>query len=186
MPKEPDVPLSQAPRRTHLHTRIITLGGYQREDGLFDIEAELKDTKSYPFATADRSVSPGEPLHHMQARLTVNEELEIIHAEAVTEAGPFSVCGGGAESFGRLAGLVIRPGFLRAANDRLGGTIGCTHLREVLQQLATVAYQTLYPIRAKKASTAPAARPRLLDTCHAYAADGPVVARSWPQFYTGG
>jgi hypothetical protein len=28
-------------------------------------------------------------------------------------------------------------------------------------------------------------RPSIIDTCHALAADGPVVRREWPQFWEG-
>ena len=28
-------------------------------------------------------------------------------------------------------------------------------------------------------------KPKTIDTCHAYASDGPVVKRLWPEFYTG-
>jgi hypothetical protein len=180
------MPLSDPTPRKQLHTRKITLGGFQREDGLFDIEAEITDTKSYDFDTRDRVVIAGTVLHHMRARLTVNEDMEIVHAEAVTEAGPFSICGGGAETFGRLAGLVVRPGFLKAANERLGGVEGCTHLRELLQQMATVTFQTLFPVRAKREVNRDAATPpRLLNTCFAYDSNRSVVARRFPAFYTG-
>lgn len=179
------MPLSDAAPRRHLHTRAITLKGYQRDDGQFDVEAEITDTKTYDFSTDDRLVATGTPLHHMRARLTVNPDMVITKAEAVTEAGPFAICGGGAETFTRLEGLTIKAGFLKAANERIGGPIGCTHLRELLQQMATVAFQTTFPVRAERDQRDPAARPRLLDTCHAYASDGPLVERRWPQFFTG-
>ncbi|RDJ93830.1 DUF2889 domain-containing protein, partial [Lacticaseibacillus rhamnosus] len=54
----------------------------------------------------------------------------------------------------RLAGLQIKPGFLKEAARRVGGTLGCTHLRELLQQMATTAYQTIDPARAKREADA--------------------------------
>lgn len=180
------MPLSPPAARQHLHTRTIRLDGYQREDGLYDIEAEIMDTKTYGFETIDHPIPAGEALHHMKARLTMTEAMEVVAAEAETLASPFFTCGGGAESFGRLVGLVIQPGFLRSANHRLGGTQGCTHLRELLQQMATVAMQTMYPIRAAEESQADAQRPpKSLNSCHAYVSDGPVVQRRFPAFYTG-
>ena len=73
----------------------------------------------------------------------------------------------------------------RAVKERVGGTEGCTHLREVLAQMATVAYQTLYPVRREKEQAAAAAsggreKPRLIGTCLAYAPDSPVVKARWP------
>ena len=179
------MPLSEPASRKHLHTRAITLRGYEREDGQFDIEAEITDTKAYAFNIGIREVKIGDPLHHMRARLTVDDNLTITAAEAVTEAGPFAICPGGADTFGRLAGLTIKSGFLRAANERLGGPIGCTHLRELLQQMATVAFQTTYPMRARRETDTPTERPRLLNTCHAYADTREVVKERWPNLYKG-
>ena len=176
------MPLTAPTARKLLHNRAISLQGYEREDGQFDVEAEIIDTKTYGFNTDDRDIAPGEPLHHMLARITVNQEMVITQAEASTESGPFAICGGGALTFGRLEGLTIKPGFLRAANERLGGTIGCTHIRELLQQMATVAFQTSFAVRTAKPPSNP---PRMLNTCHAYAADREVVKRKWPEHYTG-
>lgn len=197
------MPLSPPVAREPMHSRDITLRGYQREDGMVDVEAHLVDTKPYAFGNVDRgTVQPGEPLHEMWVRMTVNDELEIVACEAVTEHGPFFTCHGGAASMASLVGLRIKSGFLKAANARLGGTQGCTHLREMLQQIATVALQTMWPVRTRREAEAlRAARAagrlsegeasnedgsaRLLNTCHAYASDGPVVQRRWPHLYTG-
>ncbi len=196
------MPLSDPPEnaepRELLHLRDIRLRGYRRADGLFDIEAELQDTKTYGFGNQDRGwIEPGEPLHHMLARMTVDESMVIVSFEAATERGPFAICPQAAPNFARLAGLRIGRGFLKAANERVGGTVGCTHLRELLQQMATVAFQTLFAKRVKRQEAAnaeataeasaqkPSERPALLGTCLAYAPDSPVVKRYWPQAYTG-
>ncbi|SDB38026.1 DUF2889 domain-containing protein [Belnapia rosea] len=186
------MPLSSPEPRELLHLRDIQLRGYHRADGLFDIEAHLVDTKSYPFENDDRgAIEPGDPLHGMWLRLTVREDLEIVACEAASDHTPYSICPQAAPNFGRLAGLRIGPGFNRAVNERVGGVHGCTHLREVLGQMATVAYQTLYPIRARKereeAARIMAAggvperkRPSMLGSCLAYAPDSPVSLARWP------
>lgn len=197
------MPLSPPAAREPMHTRAITLHGYQRTDGLLDVEAHLVDTKPYAFGNVDRgTIQPGEPLHEMWVRMTIDERLAIVACEAVTEHGPFFSCHGGAASMSELVGLTIKPGFLKAANMRLGGVHGCTHLRELLQQIATVALQTLWPVRSRREAAAlEAARrdgavapgaaskedgsARLLNTCHAYDSTGPVVKRRWPHLYTG-
>jgi hypothetical protein len=179
------MPLSQPAERELLHLRDIAVRGYRRSDGLFDVEAEITDTKSYSFRVGDRGdITPGEKLHNMVLRLTVDATLTIVAAEAVTEAAPFSVCPGGAATFGRLAGLRIGGGFLKEANARLGGVEGCTHIRELLQQMATVAVQTSYVLPARSGEGAGGAE-RLINSCHGYSASGPVVQRRWPQHYTG-
>lgn len=193
------MPLSDPHDRELLHLRDIRLRGYRRTDGLFDVDAELVDTKTYAFANQDRGrIEAGEALHHMVARMTLDETMLITQFEAATERGPYTVCPAAAASFARLAGLRVGRGFIKAANERVGGTAGCTHLRELLQPMATVAFQTLYAVRVKRAQAPNAAtnadanaqpnqgRPALLGTCLAYAPDSPVVKRQWPQFYTGG
>ncbi len=182
------MPLSQpsVPRES-MHTRRIELQGYSREDGLFDIEARLTDTKSYGFATSDRSwVDPGEPLHGMSMRMTVDNDMTIVGFEAASDYSPFRICPEIAPNYAKLVGIRIGRGFIRAAAERVGGVHGCTHLRELLQQMATVAFQTLYPVRAAKQSeTAAAEKPALINTCYAYRSDGPVVERRWPEYFIG-
>jgi hypothetical protein len=178
------MPLSEPAERELLHLRDIAIRGYQRTDGLFDIEAEIVDTKTYGFSTHDRRIEPGDRLHNMVLRITVDQRLTIVGAEAATEYGPFANCGGGAASFARLTGLVIRAGFMREANARLGGVAGCTHIRELLQQMATVAFQTSFVLKSRQKDDAAAAE-RLVNSCHAYSTAGPVVRRRWPALYTG-
>jgi hypothetical protein len=174
------MPLSPPAERQHLHTRAIDLRGYARADGLFDIEAHLLDTKTYPFENEDRgTVVPGEALHGMWVRMTVGEDMVI--RPQVTP------------NFGRLAGVAIGPGFSRAVKERVGGAEGCTHLREVLAQMATVAFQTIGPIRWRKARAAreeaiargesppPLKRAVPIGSCYAYAPEGPVVTRMQDQ-----
>ena len=187
------MPLSPPAARNLLHLRDIQLRGWQREDGLFDIEAHLVDTKSTTFENDSRGVmQPGDPLHGLWLRLTLREDMEVVACEASSDHTPYAQCPGAAPNFSRLAGLRIGPGFNRAANERVGGIAGCTHLREMLGQMATVAYQTLYPIRARKERealardqaegkpAAPRQRPALLGSCIAYAPDSPVSLARWP------
>jgi Protein of unknown function (DUF2889) len=184
------MPLSEPQPRELLHLRDIALRGFQRADGMFDVEAHMTDTKTYGFPSEDRGqIEAGEPLHGMWARMTVDEDLLIQGFEVAMDHTPYAVCPGAAPNFARLAGLTIGRGFLKEAARRVGGTEGCTHIRELLQQMATVAYQTLYPVRLRKRNAAaqdgPQPAPALLNTCHAWSSDSPVIARGWPHLYTG-
>lgn len=158
--------------------------GYRRADGLFDIEGHLVDTKTYPFANLDRgTIAPGEALHEMWIRLTVDDDLLVIACEAATDASPYAICPQAAPNFAALEGVRIGPGFTRAVKERVGGAHGCTHLREMLAQMATVAFQTIYPVRRKREADDPAAaeaaRNRMVGTCLAYAPDSPIVTERW-------
>ena len=186
------MPLSDHAPRTLLHLRNIQLRGYHRADGLFDIEAHLTDTKAQPFEHDTHGAVPGgTPIHDMWMRLTVGQDMVIVSAEAVSDHTPYAVCPSAAPNFARLAGLKIGPGFNRAVAERVGGTAGCTHLREVLGQMATVVYQTLYPFRAEQeraeaarraagGEAAPRKMPALVGTCIAYARDSEVSLKRWP------
>lgn len=177
------MPLSQAAPRELLHLRDIEIRGYLRTDGMLDIEAYLKDTKTYGFANHDRGrIDAGDALHGMGLRLTVDQGLTVQHAEATMDHTPHAICPGAAPNFARLAGLTIGRGFLKGAAERVGGTEGCTHLRELLQQVATVAIQTMFSVRAHKAAREGGTNedrweipPALLNSCHAYDETGPLV-----------
>ncbi|MDX1400888.1 MAG: DUF2889 domain-containing protein, partial [Kiloniellales bacterium] len=89
-------------------------------------------------------------------------------------------------NFKRMIGCRIGQGWRREIRARLGGVHGCTHLVEMLGALATVAYQSLYPVRAKKQKEEPATgKPGLINSCHAFDSSGEVVRKNWPDFYTG-
>jgi hypothetical protein len=199
------MPLSPPQERELLHSRDIVLRGYRRTDGLYDIEAKLTDSKSYGTANRDRNyIEAGAPIHGMWLRLTVDEARRIVACEAASDYTPYAICPTAAPNFSRLAGLEIKPGFLKEAAVRVGGTVGCTHLRELLQQMATTAYQTIDPFRAKREADVAGdpdtpgsdklderiashmgGAPAILNTCVAYGTDSPVVQRRWPNLYTG-
>lgn len=143
--------LSAPVARHKNHQRTITLDGYVREDGLFDIEAELKDTKAYSFPSrAHGEIKKGEALHHMHVRVTVCENFEVKAAEAVTYAGPYHECPQGAKAIENLVGKTIQPGWKKIVQRAIGGQQGCTHITELMGPVATIAFQTIYAEKAKR------------------------------------
>jgi Protein of unknown function (DUF2889) len=199
------MPLSAPAAREKQHTRSIEIAGYRREDGLYDIEAHLTDVKSFGQTNYDRGFIPaGEPIHDLWLRLTIDDTMMIVASEAASDLTPYKMCPTAAPNFSRLVGMRIKAGFLRDANHAVGGTIGCTHLRELLQQMATTAFQTINPARVRKEMAAEGAAPKpgsdvvdaritekmggppkILNTCVAYSEKGPLVQRRWPHLYTG-
>jgi len=190
------MPLSPPVEREPVHDRTIVCKGWRRSDGLWDIEGHLVDTKSYSFPNEYRgTVHAGEPIHEMWLRLTIDDKMTVVAAEAVTDAGPFPVCPNITPNFKRLEGLTIGGGWRRAVRERLGGVEGCTHLVELLGPLATVAYQTMYgeKSRMRREAEARGERPKeerpstkapaLLNSCHAFAEFSPVVEKIWPDWY---
>ena len=70
------MPLSKPKMRNQIHSREIKCFGYKRGDGFWDIEGSMIDTKSYSFDNNDRGgVSSGEPIHYMQIRITLDDNL---------------------------------------------------------------------------------------------------------------
>jgi hypothetical protein len=181
------MPLSKPAPRKQIHARDIECRGYQRDDGLWDIEGRMRDTKSYTFESFERGhVAAGEPVHLMWVRLTIDDDFVVRDAEAATDAGPFAICGDAASKFPALKGLKIAAGWRRAVLERMGGVEGCTHLTDLLTgPLAVTAFQTLFAVRERRQAADPEAKPATLDTCHALASTSPVVKRRWPRFYTG-
>ena len=172
--------------RTPLHTRTIRLDGFARADGLFDVEARLVDVKHYDLPDWSRGPLPaGEAMHDMVVTMTVDVDGIIRGFEARAESSPHVVCQSGAANFERLVGLSISKGFLKRAAERIGGIEGCTHIREMLQQMATVAFQSVRESRIKKRAADPSAGSPLIDSCAAWSSAGEWVRLRFPAHYTG-
>ncbi|MDZ7842751.1 MAG: DUF2889 domain-containing protein [Gammaproteobacteria bacterium] len=178
------MPLSPPSDREPIHERRVECRGYRRSDGLWDVEGHIVDIKTYDFDNTERGhVAAGTPVHEMWVRITIDDDFLIHDAEASTEHAPYGVCPQAAPGMEKLKGVRIGAGWRREINKRVGGTLGCTHLRELLGPMATTAFQTIAPIKMKDRKPSPGKRPPLLGTCHAYAPDSPVVKRLWPEHY---
>ena len=115
------MPLSEPVAREVLHTRRIVLQGYHRADGLFDIEAQLTDTKTNGFSSEDRGfIEPGEPLHGMSIRVTIDREMNIKGVVAVTDYSPYRMCSAITPNFQKIIGLNLGRGFRKAAPSPSG------------------------------------------------------------------
>jgi hypothetical protein len=181
--------LPDASPRRHLHTRAVTYRGFLREDGLWDIEGEMSDVKTYGFERSDGSDMPaGTPIHGMRIRITVDESMTIQAIAADMEHTPFGECRQGEDPMQKMVGARLGPGWRQAIEAALGGVRGCTHLRELLFNMATAAYQTVFPWRERErrlAGVQPAQNtepPYHLGRCIAWDYNGPLTARHYPQF----
>lgn len=198
------MPLPPPVGRQHLHTRRVTCQGFFREDGLWDIEGRITDEKSYEHANEWRGpLAPGDFIHDMSIRLTLDHKFTIVDVEAVTDKSPYRMCGDITPDFKKLIGLRIGGGFHREVRARLGGIHGCTHIVELLGPVATTAFQTVSSRKAAELNRAhraktgtlpkadpdapkkPRRKPYMLDTCHTWASNSEVTRRWVPDFYTG-
>lgn len=177
------MPLSPSAPRKPVHNRTIVCNGFQREDGLWDIEGHLVDTKSYVFRNPWRGeVRPGDPVHEMRARLTLDNRFKVIAVECVSDNGPFPTCGAIIPNFQRLVGERVGPGWSKRVKSLIGGVEGCAHHVELLCLLATVAFQSIGPLLSKASDgEREAPHPKfVVDTCHIWRADGEMVRNYFP------
>lgn len=182
--------LSPAAPRRHLHTRTITCEGYERDDGLFDIEAQIVDRKTYAVDEPYRGHrEAGAHVHDMQLRLTLDRGMTVREIDVTTNHAPYDVCPTVAPGYKALVGAKIGGGWRKAVTEAVGRTKGCTHITELLMPAATVAFQTIgsWPKGGEVATEAhpdqAAKKPYFIDGCKAWASDSPVVQRLFPLHY---
>ena len=151
----------------------------------------MTDTKTYSINNNWRGeIAVGEPLHEMLVRITVDNNFIIQDVWAKTENGPFEMCPEIAPAYKALTGIQMGPGWRKSIRQKVGGVQGCTHLTELLFPMATVAMQTIWPLQSKNKSRKEVNRkstntPTVLNTCHAWASNSPVVKENAPKYYTG-
>ncbi len=180
--------LPAAVKRENKHRRSIECEGYLREDGLWDIEARVVDTRSYDCVYDEfhrgGMIRAGEPVHDMWLRLTIDLDFLIHDVQAASVHTPFDICPRAADSMRDLVGLRIGSGWMKQARERIGSNRSCTHLMDLLGPLAATAYQTLHAALEERAAGRPEReKPPILDTCLALSSSGEVVRNLWPEFY---
>jgi hypothetical protein len=149
--------------RRHVHTRTIRVDAYARDDGLWDLAAELIDAKSKEFtlATSTSTPDPG-------------------HCETITP------------DYRQLVGLNLVKDFRRHVRERLGGVRGCTHLTELVNVLPSAAVQAfaneVYQARdvAHPEHYTDDRKPFQIDRCHALRSNGAAVAKFYPRWHRAG
>ncbi|MBN9460929.1 MAG: DUF2889 domain-containing protein [Burkholderiales bacterium] len=179
------------PRR-QIHTRQIIGRGYVRDDGLFDIEADLIDHKPFVYEDRERGeMQPGAPIHQMRVRVTVDNDLVVRDIECEMPDVPFDHCHGALGSAPSLVSTSVGPGWRRAVDERMRGRKGCTHLRELLYCVGTVAFQTISPYREQFMSELGSPKsgkdglPFFIDQCFSWSVDSPVVRKYFPIYFQG-
>lgn len=175
------------PGRTLRHTRNIRCRGYLRDDGHYDIEAEMEDLSAEASSMPFVELPAGGTLHLMTIAMTLDADMVIQHIEARTHTAPTPDCAAINAAYAALKGVRIGTGFRQEVKTRLGGVRGCTHLTDLLGPLATTALQTAMsvqrdavPWRTRIEGDQPLPRPWIIGTCHAYRLDGEAARVIWP------
>ncbi len=176
------MPLSAPVPRKTSHIRRVTYQGYEREDGLWDMEAELHDSKAHdmPSFRHQGVRLAGDPIHHMWLRVTIDRKLVVHAIEAAMDAHPLQDCPQARPALQGMVGACMARGWRQAIAQHMGGVASCTHLREVLFNMATAAFQTL---PAAFGGGDPDTPPRHLGQCTGWDVEGNGVKEYFPQFY---
>ena len=176
------MPLSAPVPRKTSHIRRVTYQGYEREDGLWDMEAELHDSKAHdmPSFRHQGVRLAGDPIHHMWLRVTIDRQLVVHAIEAAMDAHPLQDCPQARPALQGMVGACMARGWRQAIAQHMGGVASCTHLRELLFNMATAAFQTL---PAAFGGGDPDTPPRHLGQCTGWDFEGNGVKENFPQFY---
>ena len=103
-----------------MDTRSIEAQAFEREDGLWDIDTRITDTKTRVADLASGARPAGAPIHDLWLRITIDTSLIIVDAEAVSEAVPYpGYCNTIGPAYRQLIGLNLLKGFRQAVRERL-------------------------------------------------------------------
>lgn len=179
-----------APTRQLKHRRSIDVQIYARDDGLWEVDARLVDTKTHDLPMAAGVRPAGTPLHEMLLRLVIDARFQVLAAGAQTLWMPYpGQCDAydlpdGSDIYARLVGLNLLKGFRAAVRSRLGGDQGCTHLTELCQVLPSAVIQAFAgDVLDTREGSADGTPPFQIDRCHALRSSGDAVRLHHPKWY---
>jgi hypothetical protein len=169
--------------RQRLHVRGITYEGWQREDGMFDIDAHLVDAKDHDFELLTGVRPAREAVHDMWVRVTIDSQYVVHAIDVRTDAMPYpDACDRIEPAYAKLIGANLVDGFRKRLHETMGGIHGCTHVTELLGSLPTAAVQTFAGLQREGDGDG---KPFQLDRCHALDTTTDTVRRYYPKWYRG-
>ncbi len=176
---------SSSPERQLRHRRSLDVQVFLRGDGLWEVDAHLTDVKTRDVELAGKTRAAGTPIHDMSLRLVINESFDILDAGSLSLWMPYpGQCDGYGDPYQKLTGLNLLRGFRQAVSDRLGGTLGCTHLTELCRILPTAVIQAFAGDVLDTNEAGKAGEPPFqIDRCQALRAQGDVVRLFYPRWH---
>ena len=170
--------------RQLIHTRKISAEVFLREDGLWDIEASLLDTKGKDFSLSSGVCLKGEPIHNMTLCVTIDKEFNVLEAKVKAKSVPYQGhCEKIEPDYEKLVGLNLGRGFRSAIKELFSGISGCSHITELCSVLPTVAIQGFAGEVIMVKEPADGQMPFQLNGCHALRTDGEAVKKYHPTWF---
>jgi len=182
------LPLPVSQEREHIHTRTITIEAYRRGDGLLDVEGRIVDVKPFEHHMMDGVRRAGEPVHDLSIRITLDDSLTVVDAVASMDYTAHDLCVHAAPNFSNIVGLQIGPGWNKKVKGAMSPGLGCTHIIEMLAQMASGAKQATWSRKAGESLDMPPPEERamdqgLLNTCYPYRENSPWIEKNFPNSY---
>jgi Protein of unknown function (DUF2889) len=165
------------------HCRNYKCAGYRRDDGLWDLEIEMIDTKPQDFPMTRQVLLAGQPMHHMAIRITIDSSYGIQDVLVNSLSSPYpGTCDTISKAYKGLLGLNLMKGFRKEVTARFRGVQGCTHITEMLFLAPTLAIQSLVEERWPMRHTTQD-RPPEINGCHALAETGEIIREVYPRWW---
>ncbi|HOD36169.1 MAG TPA: DUF2889 domain-containing protein [Syntrophales bacterium] len=165
------------PKGKKYHTRTVEINTYEYDEQRLAVDGYLKDHRfqEYHLETGERR-QPG-LMHHMTVYLLVNKKtLDIEDLHVKMPVVPDDHCREIINSMNLIKGLRITRGFTSKIKALIGGSKGCTHIVELLTQMATstiqgqIAYIQQGPLMSKLDII------RMVEnSCWPWRSDGPII-----------
>ena len=119
--------MDQIPVKRLVSKRDIGIEAFELENGNLMLEASLLD-----------------PYHLIRLNIHIEPQTKtIIRAKCEFASHPHTACPVVAAKVGSMVGLKIERGVIKAVSQRIGGTEGCVHLRELALETINFAATTL-------------------------------------------
>lgn len=154
-----------------MEIQIFDLGDHQVQ-----VEGQLRDRRTVP---PRGSQDHPALIHHLIARLWVRgPDLTITAAEGEMKRVPRDLCPEILPGLQKLVGLRIITGYTQKVKDLIGGVQGCSHLTNLFLSMGPAAVQGYWAAYGRKPGARSLNNPailRVIDSCHVWRKDGPLV-----------
>lgn len=159
-----------------VQSRAIEIQIFDLGDHRVMVEGQLRDRRLVP---PRGSQDHPALIHHLVARLWVRgPDLTITAAEAEMKQFPRDLCPEILPGLQKLVGLRIITGYTQKVKELIGGVQGCSHLTNLFLTMGPAAVQGYWAAYGREPGARSLNNPailRVIDSCHVWRKDGPLV-----------
>jgi len=165
-----------------LHNRNINITTYAYDSDAIALEGRLIDDRTNTSHNMFGDPRAPGTIHDMIVRMIIRlPKLVIEDLEVKMVTVPYRDCPEALKSLLPLKGERISAGFTAKVHRMAGGAQGCAHLVALCRAMASAAIQGAYSFASRrppaKGQYSERSLKTVIDTCHIWRSDGPLVAR---------